>query len=147
MSSPSEKPAPQSHMASSTGMMLRPNGVREYSVLGGLSGMTSRYEVVSGLLEVFCGALFGLPAPYERRGAKAGADFRAGGLVRDMLILPAGEYCAYIYDGVQRGCYHFGCAVFHGGPVTSVPEIGRKIKSEFLHRLCGGDGRRCADQL
>ena len=45
MSSPSKKPAPQSHMASSTGMMLRPNGVREYSVLGGLSGMTSRCSI------------------------------------------------------------------------------------------------------
>ena len=29
MSSPSKKPAPHSHMASSTGMMLRPNGVRK----------------------------------------------------------------------------------------------------------------------
>ena len=28
MSSPSKKSAPQVHMASSTGMMLRPNGVR-----------------------------------------------------------------------------------------------------------------------
>ncbi len=28
MSSPSKKPAPQSHMASSTGMILRPKGVR-----------------------------------------------------------------------------------------------------------------------
>ena len=45
MSSPSKKPAPQSHMASSTGMMLRPNGVREYRVLGGLSGMTSRCSI------------------------------------------------------------------------------------------------------
>ena len=35
MSNQSKKPAPQSHMASNTGMTLRPNGVREYSVLGG----------------------------------------------------------------------------------------------------------------
>ncbi len=45
MSDPSKKPAPQSHMASGTGMTLRPNGVREYSVLGGLSGMTSRCSI------------------------------------------------------------------------------------------------------
>ena len=36
ISSPSKKPAPQSHMAFNTEMMLCPNGVREYSVLGGL---------------------------------------------------------------------------------------------------------------
>ena len=45
MSGPSKMPAPQSHMASGTGMMLRPNGVREYSVPGGLSGMTSRCSI------------------------------------------------------------------------------------------------------
>ena len=33
MSSPSKKPAPHSHMASSTGMMLRPNGVRKKSAI------------------------------------------------------------------------------------------------------------------
>ncbi len=42
ISSPSKKFLPQLHMASSTGMMLLPNGVSEYMVLGGLSGMTSR---------------------------------------------------------------------------------------------------------
>ena len=47
MSSPSKKPAPQSHMASSTGMMLRPNEVREYSVLGGLSVIVSLIEMVT----------------------------------------------------------------------------------------------------
>ncbi len=45
MSSPSKKFVPQLHMASSTGMMLLPNGVREYIVLGGLSGMTSRCSI------------------------------------------------------------------------------------------------------
>ena len=47
MSSPSKKPAPQSHMAFSTGIMLRPNEVREYSVLGGLSVIVSLIEMVT----------------------------------------------------------------------------------------------------
>ena len=42
ISRPSKKFVPQLHMASSTGIMLLPNGVSEYKVLGGLSGMTSR---------------------------------------------------------------------------------------------------------
>ena len=67
--------------------------------------------------------------------------------MRDMLILPAGEYRAYIYDGIKRGSHHFGCTVFHGDPVTPVPEIRREAKSELFHRLCGGDGGCCTDQL
>ena len=56
------------------------------------------------------------------------------GFERDMLILSAGEYRAYIYDGIQRGSHHLGCTVFHGNPVAPVPEIRREATGKFLHR-------------
>ena len=61
MSSSSKKFVPQSHMASSTGMTLRPNGVREYSVLGGLSGMTSRCSIPHSARSCSCcDSIFGV---------------------------------------------------------------------------------------
>lgn len=68
ISSLSKKPAPQLHMASSTGIILRPNAVSEYMVLGGLSGITSRCIIPHSSKSCNCcdsifGVAFGIMRP------------------------------------------------------------------------------------
>ncbi len=36
------------------------------------------------------------------------------GAVRDMPVLPVGEYCPYIHDSIQCGSHHNGCDIRTG---------------------------------
>jgi len=88
----------------------------------------------------------GLSPPLEGDKQIAGIDLWVGGAVRDMLILPAGEYRAHIHDGIQRRGYHFCRPIFYGAPVPSLSERG-KAESQFLYRFCRGYGRNYPYQL
>lgn len=56
-------------------------------------------------------------------------------------VLSAGEYCPYLHACIQCRCDYIGCAVLHGGAVTTFFENGRTAAGKFLYRFCGGNGR------